>query len=106
MVYRACTASFAGTVPPGGGRGTSEERTVVVGGGQSEGDGICGRHYRIFRLLFLPGGVLEDYAARILWMEEHTCEAAKIAENGRKYIEENFDLEKKYGELVRVWDKM
>ena len=39
----------------------------------------------------------EEYADRILWMEEHTCEAAKIAENGRKYIEENFDLEKKYG---------
>lgn len=48
----------------------------------------------------------EEYADRILWMEGHTCEAAKIAENGRKYIEENFDLEKKYGELVRVWDKM
>lgn len=48
----------------------------------------------------------KEYADAVLWMENHACETAKIAENGKKYIGENFDLEKKYEELVRLWDKM
>lgn len=48
----------------------------------------------------------QEYADTILWMENHSQEAVQIAENGKRYIEENFDLEKRYEELVRLWDKM
>lgn len=45
----------------------------------------------------------EEYAEAIVWIEEHPAEAKEISGNGKKYIRENFDLQKKYNELVSGW---
>ena len=45
----------------------------------------------------------EEYAEAIVWIREHPPEAKEISENGKKYIQENFDLQKKYDELVAGW---
>lgn len=48
----------------------------------------------------------EEYVDTLLWMESHPGEAEEISSNGRKYIAENFDLNKKYRELIALWDLM
>ena len=47
-----------------------------------------------------------QYADALMWMESHPRETKQIAENGRNYIKENFDLQKKYEELVQIWRDM
>lgn len=45
----------------------------------------------------------EEYAEAIVRIREHPSEAKEISENGKKYIQANFDLQKKYDELVAGW---
>ena len=45
----------------------------------------------------------EEYAEAIVWIDEHSAEAKEISGNGKKYIQDNFDLQKKYDELVVGW---
>lgn len=45
----------------------------------------------------------EEYAGAIVWIGEHSAEAEEISGNGKKYIRENFNLQKKYDELVSGW---
>lgn len=44
-----------------------------------------------------------EYAKAIVRIGEHPAEAEEISENGKKYIQENFDLQGKYEELVAGW---
>lgn len=44
-----------------------------------------------------------EYAEAIVWMGEHPAETEQISDNGKWYIQENFDLQKKYDELVALW---
>lgn len=48
----------------------------------------------------------KEYVDTLLWMEGHPDEVEEISSNGKKYIEAKFDLNKKYQELIALWDRM
>lgn len=48
----------------------------------------------------------QEYMETIQWMESNIQETEKIAENGRKYIADHFNLESRYEALLKEWRDM
>ena len=48
----------------------------------------------------------KEYMETIQWMESNIQETEKVAENGRKYIADHFNLESRYEALLKEWRDM